>query len=319
MRIALALHTSTSVEAAIETAPRGRMIYRVLTGRVTGTFVLEPAATTDPFDPADYYRGLTVHFGDGAADDPGHRLGRPVATPGEIELYGHVEMTGAEHWQTGDELGPWRYLRRDAERTVPTGTARAVRAVCLAIAEHARASFLYTGVVVEYLHETAPEMLNLIEQRVTHLTDRLRSARLEIMLWEYRREQWSAARHPASRSPRTTAAQACADVIAALAACGLTARVHRPHRYVAGLRVELRDGTRLVISDRRGALPLSPAQRTGWHVHQFPAGETAPGPGRVVYESFTTVVPDTDTDAMIATVAALAAQGQSVPPGWTGA
>jgi hypothetical protein len=320
MRTTLALHTGTTVEAAIETTARGRMIYGVLTGRVTGTFVVEPAATSDPFDTADYYTALTIRFGDGPDDDPAHRLGRPVAGPGDVELYGQVEMSGAAHRATDDALGPWLYLRRDAERPVPRGTARAVRAVCLAIAGHARASFLYTGVVVEYLNETAPEMLRLIEHRVTQLADRLRAARLEIMLWEYRREQWTAARHPGHFRPKPAASQACADVIAALAACGLTARIHRIPRggAVSGLRVDLPDATHLVISDRRGALPRSPAERTGWHVHQFPARGTH-GPGREVYDSATTLIPDADTDAMIATIAALASQGQTVPPGWTGA
>lgn len=319
MRTTLSLHTGASVEVAIEATTRGRMIYRVLTGRVTGTFVVEPAATSDPFDTADYYTALTIRFGDGPDDDPAHRLGRPVASPGDVELYGQVKMTGAAHRATDDALGPWLYLRRDAERPVPRGTARAVRAVCLAIAEHARDSFLYSGVVIEHLRESAPEMLRLIEHRITQLADRLRSARLEIMLWQYRREQWTAARHPGRPRPTPAAAQACADIIAALAACGLTARIHRIHRgAVSGLRVDLPDATHLVISDRRGALPRSPAERTGWHVHQFPA-RGAHGPGRTVYDSTTAVIPDADTDAMITTIATLANQGQSVPPGWTGA
>ncbi len=319
MRTTLSLHTGASVEAAIEPAARGRLIYRVLTGRVTGTFVIEPAADSDPFDTADYHFALTIRFGDGPDEDPAHRLGRPVVSTGEVELYGQVEMTGAAHRPADDPLGPWPYLRRDAERPAPRGAVRAARTVCLAIAEHARASFLYTGAVVDYLHATAPQMLHLIDRRTAQLTDRLRAARLEIMLWEHRREQWSAARHPGHPRQKPSAAQACTDITAALTASGLKTRIHRPARGgVSGLRVELPDGTHLVISDRRGALPRSPAERTGWRVHQFPAHGTR-GPGRTVYDSHTALVPDADTDAMIATVTALAHQGESVPPGWTGA
>jgi hypothetical protein len=320
MRTTLALPTGTAIEVVTETTTSGRKIYRVLTGRVTGTFVVAPAANHDAFDTADYYTAMRIQFGDGPGKDPAHWLGRPVASPGEIELYGHVEITDGDHWGPDDELGQWRYVRRDAERTVPLSTAKAVRTVCTAIARDARANFLYIGLVADHLRAIAPEMLDLIEQRVKHLNDRLRAARLEIMLWEYRRDQWTAAHNPARPRTKPTATKACADIIAALEARGLTARIHRIHRSgVAGLRIDLKDGTHLVISDRRGALPLSPADRTGWHVHQFPTREMRHGPGRVVYDSSTAIIPDADTDAMIATVAALAAQGQSVPPGWTGA
>jgi hypothetical protein len=320
MRTVLSLNTGTSVEAAIESAARGRLIYRVLTGRVTGTFVIEPAADSDPFDTADYHYALTIRFGDGPDEEPAHRLGRPVAGPGDVELYGQVEMTGAASRPADDPLGPWPYLRRDADRALPRGAANAVRTVCVAIAAHARASFLYTGTVVDYLHATAPQMLELIEHRAARLADRLRAARLEVMLWEHRREQWSAARYPGRPRVKPSAVRACADLTAALAACGLKTRIYRliPKGGISGLRVDLPDGTFLVIRDRRGTLPRSPAERTGWHVHQFPAHGTE-GPGREVYDSYTPLIPDADTDAMIATVAALARQGQSVPPGWTGA
>lgn len=315
MRIALSLDSGANVDAVAEAAPgTGRIVYRVLSGRLTGTFVVEPRPHADPFD-ANAYTALRIQFGDGPADaEPEHRLGRPVATPGDIELYGHLDMDppGESHRAAHDALGPWPYLRRDPERYLPRGAARAARGVCLAIAAHARSHPAYPAVVADHLRAAAPDLLRLIDHRAARLRARLRAGRLELMLWEHHRAAWTAAgAEPPSPTGATSAADACADMIAALSACGLRTSVHRSGDGTAGLRVELPDGSCLLICDRRGSLPLSAAQRTGWQVHRYANGTPQQGAPEVFWSAWTPV-PDSDTDALISAIAAYTEQATAL-------
>jgi len=311
MRCTITLDNGASLDAVVETDTQtGRLTYRVLTGRLTGTFVITPLALPPGIylDPSDY-TCARIQFGDGPADaDPEHYLGRPVAGPGDVELYGHVEvpMHAGTVLDDPEQGGPWRYLRRDADRDVPPGTARAARRVCVALAEHAQAHPDYPAVVTAHLRTRAPEQIRTIDYQLARLRERLRSARMELMLWGHYGAAWRtvAGLNAPSRTGRSRAGfRACADVVAALAGCGLTVTEHR--RGFAALRVDLADGSCLLINGRSGTLPRSVEERTGWQVHRFPGGDPDAADARPFWSAYTSV-PDSDTDAMVWAVAAYA-------------
>jgi hypothetical protein len=311
MRCTITLDNGASIDAAIETDTQtGRLTYRILTGRLTGTFVITPLALPPGIhlDPSDY-TDVRIQFGDGPADaDPEHHLGRPMPGPGDVELYGHVEISMHAGTELDDEehAGPWRYLRRDADRDVPAGAARAARRVCVAIAEHAQAHPDYPAAVAAHLRGRAPEQLNTIDFHCARLRERLRSTRMELMLWGHYGTAWRAVAglDATSRTGTARAAfQSCADVHAALAGCGLIVSEHR--RGFAALRVDLPDGSCLLINGRSGTLPRTVDERTGWQVYRYPGGDTDAADPRPFWSAFTSV-PDSDTDAMVSAIAAYA-------------
>ncbi|WP_194909002.1 hypothetical protein [Catenulispora rubra] len=311
MRCTLTLDNGASIDTVVETdAQAGRLTYRVLTGRLTGTFVITPLALPPGIhlDPSDY-TDVRIQFGDGPADaDPEHHLGRPVAVPGDVELYGHVELPMQAGTVVEDEehAGPWRYLRRDADRDVPAGTARAARRVCVAIAADAQAHPDFPAVVTAHLRARAPGQLRIIDHHCARLRERLRSARMELMLWGHYGTAWRSAAGldaPARTGRTRTVFQSCADVHAALVGCGLIVSEHR--RGFAALRVDLPDGSCLLINGRSGTLPRTVDERTGWQVHRYPGGDTDATDPRPFWSAYTSV-PDSDTDAMVSAVAAYA-------------